>query len=490
MNTAPEVQFVETDIFPSPLHQDNKNMTTRRKFLRSSALGVAALATTPAIAETLKKTSENQVDDRLRAGIAREIITPKLGGILLGYGSDKGSTEVNDDLTVTALAIENGKSKIILMSITVCLISNELIPKLQTLCGEAAGVPASNVILSATHTHSGPDTMDCEDPKYCNEIFIPRCVAAAKASVKEMKPVTVGLATTESRVGINRRQLLPDDRVILGQNPWGPYDSEMTVISFKGKDGKSFANIIHCTAHPTAAGTNTEISRDWPGVMIDRLEKESGAMTMFVNGMCGDVAPRIPNGGSDGGRPGNIQYANEIGSLAALDAIRAYKDIREFRDEEMSVATGVISIPHAPLIPLDEARKELASLEAGRQVRFTWAAKRVYQINIVLHEKGQTGESFFTYNQTLVKIGPIVLVPVPFEVSCEIGMRLRAYSKYGHTLALGCTNGYNSYLPTRDQIPRGGYEVDRFLWSGQRQLVDNADLHLINENLKLMEKLM
>ena len=465
-------------------------MTTRREFLRSSALGVAAITTVPASVEAAStKVNNNALNSRLMAGIARENITPKLGGLLIGYGSDKGSTAVNDDLTVTALALAYGASKIVLLSATVCLISNELFRKLQPLCAEAADIPLSNVILAATHTHSGPDTMDCDDADYCNQVFIPRCIAAVRASVNEMKPVTVGLATTDSRVGINRRQILPDDRVILGQNPWGPYDSEMTVIAFKGDDGKAVANLIHCTAHPTAAGTNTEISRDWPGVMIDRLEKESGTMTMFVNGMQGDVAPRITNGGSDGGRPGNIQYAMEVGGLAALDAIRAYKDIREYHDEKMSLATGVIRIPHVPLIPLDEARKELASLEAGRQYRFTWAAKRVFQINIDLHEKGQTGESYFTYDQTLVKIGSIVLVPVPFEVSCEIGMRLRTYNKYGHTLALGCTNGYNSYLPTRDQIPRGGYEVDRFLWSGERQLVDNADFHLITENLKLMERL-
>ena len=465
-------------------------MTTRRKFLRSSALGVAAITTAPVTAVAAsEKSDKNQLTDSLKVGIAREIITPKLGGLFIGYGSDKGSTAVHDDLTVTALAIENGKSKIVLLSVSVCLVGNELFQKLQPLCAEAAGVPASHVIIAAIHTHSGPDTMDCGDVDYCNTIFIPRCVAATKAAVNDMKFATVGVATTESKVGINRRQLLPNDNVILGQNPWGPYDSEMTVISFKDETGKSFANLIHCTAHPTAAGTNTEISRDWPGIMIDRLEKESRAMTMFVNGMQGDVAPRIPNGGSDGGRPGNIKYAEEVGGLAALDAIRAYRDIREYRNEELSVTTGVIRIPHVPLIPLEEARKELAALEAGNQARFTWAAKRVYQINIELHEKGQTGESFFTYNQTLVRIGSIVLVPVPFEVSCAVGMRLRTYSKYGHTLALGCTNGYYSYLPTRDQIPRGGYEVDRFLWSGERQLVDNADLHLITENLKLMESL-
>jgi hypothetical protein len=56
-------------------------------------------------------------------------------------------------------------------------------------------------------------------------------------------------------------------------------------------------------------------------------------------------------------------------------------------------------------------------------------------------------------------------------------------------LGLGCTNGSNSYLPSRDQIARGGYEVERFMWSGARQLADNADMHLINQNIQLMGKL-
>jgi hypothetical protein len=192
---------------------------------------------------------------------------------------------------------------------------------------------------------------------------------------------------------------------------------------------------------------------------------------------------------ANGRSTGDINHAMEVGALAGLDAVRAYKDIREYRDEKLSAVTGVVRIPHAPLIPLEEARRELAKLQAGTQARFTGSNIRVYQINIEAHEKGETGESFFTYDQTLVKFGSVVLVPVPFEASTEISLRLRAYSKYGHTLGLGNTNGSNSYLPTRDQIPRGGYEIDRFKWSGARQLADNADMHLIQQNLALMEEL-
>ena len=450
-------------------------MTTIRNFLCCFAFGIAAVASA---AEA----------DQLKIGVAREIITPKLGGLFLGYGSDKGSTAVHDDLTVTALVVEYGKSKALLMSATVCLIDNDLVVKLRALCGEAAGVPAANVIIAATHTHSGPMTAGLDqdmDVEYCEQIFTPKCMAAAKASANAMKPVTVGIATTKSKVGINRRQILADDRVILGQNPWGLCDSEMTVVSFRGEDGKPFANMIHCAAHCTAAGNNTEVTRDWAGPMIDRLEKESGAMTLFVNGLCGDLSPRMANGRSTG----DINHAMEVGALAGLDAVRAYKDIRVYRDEKLSVATGVVRIPYAPLIPLEEARSELAKLESGQQARFTKKNMRVFKANIEAHERGETGESFFTYDQALVKIGPIVLVPVPFEGSTEISLRLRDYSKYGYTLALGNTNGWHSYLPTRDQIPRGGYEINMFQWPGARRLADNADTHLINQNLELMKKL-
>jgi hypothetical protein len=457
-------------------------MTTIRNFIRNSALGLAATAVPVTVIAAHENSSSAKAVAKLKVGVAREIITPKLGTLLMGYGSNEGCTAVHDDLTVTVIAIEDGKNRALLMSACVCMIGNELCSQVRKLCGEAVGIPASNVMLGVTHTHSGPITNDTE---YCNSIFVPKCIAAAKASVKEMKPVTVGVAKTESKVGINRRQLLPNDRVILGQNPWGAYDSEMTVVSFKGEDGKNLANIVHCTAHCTAIGSNTEVSRDWAGFMVDRLEEESGnAITMFYQGMQGDVAPRMANGGSTG----NMSHAMEVGAMAGLDAVRAYKDIRVYRDEELSVVTGEVRLPHAPLMPLDEARSELSKLEARTPDRWTEGNRSNLTRIIELHEKGETGESFFTHDQTLVRIGPIVLIPVPFEASSEISFRFRTYSKYGHTLALGLTNGSNSYLVTQDQICRGGYEVDRFN-SRSRQLANNVDWHLVTQNLQLMEKL-
>jgi len=171
-----------------------------------------------------------------------------------------------------------------------------------------------------------------------------------------------------------------------------------------------------------------------------------------------------------------------------MDAARAYKEIRNYQEEKLSVATGEIRLPHGPIMPLEEAQKELAKIEAGPPGRWSEANKKLLTQVVEFYAKGETGESYFTYDQTLVRIGPIVLIPVPFEASSEISLRLRAYSKYGNTLALGCTNGSNSYFPSQDQICRGGYEIERWSWAGPRRLADNADMHLINQNIQLMEK--
>ncbi|MCL2499385.1 MAG: neutral/alkaline non-lysosomal ceramidase N-terminal domain-containing protein [Defluviitaleaceae bacterium] len=380
-------------------------------------------------------------------GVAREDITPEVGGFLFGYNNHTRSTSVNDNLTVTALVFRSEAVSAVILSVTVCLIHETIAEEIACKIEAATGIPARNVIISCTHTHSAPRTTyfprDLHfgdlDTDYCESILIPKYVEAAQKAAADTYPVKVGIGTTQSLAGINRRQLLPDGTVILGQNPWDTYDPTMTVITFNA-NGKPLANIVHIGAHLTASGNNHEITRDWAGLMADRLEAESGAVTLFLNGAQGDIAPRMANGDS----VGNLQHAMEVGGLAGIDAVRAYKSIRTFYNEEMQMTSGELSLP----------------AKEGNDV---WRAK-----------------------QTLLRVGPIVFVPFPFEVSAEIGLRLRAYSPFAHTLLLACTNGSNSYLPAQSQLCRGGYEVESFIKYREYRLPDDSDTRLINQNLEFI----
>jgi hypothetical protein len=105
------------------------------------------------------------------------------------------------------------------------------------------------------------------------------------------------------------------------------------------------------------------------------------------------------------------------------------------------------------------------------------------------YERGETEPGNYVIPQTLFRIGPAVFVPFRFETFSEIGLRLRAYSPFQHTLTMSNTNGAMGYLPAESDLCRGGYEVDMFLWRNTWRLPNDTDTRIINENLRIMDAL-
>lgn len=428
--------------------------------------------------------------DEFLAGAGRQVITPAVGARLYGYTPDVVSESVNDDLTASAFAFARGDVKALLISVTVCLVNTALSDEIRAAVAAATGVPAAHIILCATHTHSGPCTEGNTgwgelDRAYCDSIFIPGIIAAAQAAVENLCPAVMGVGTVHSRVGVNRRQHNRDNTVSLGQNPWGCQDPVMTVLSFRSKNGRPLAAMVHYGAHCTASGKNTEITRDWAGVMIDRLEAESGAMTAFFNGAEGDVGPRLTNGHTVGG----LRYAMEHGAVAAADALEAFRSIKEYRVPSFACATGEVRLPYAQRMPLKEAESALSALEGASKINLSGRLLEYLAGVAEAWRSGSPVREYFTFPQTLIKIGPAVLIPFPFEFFSEIALRLRQYSTFAHTLCLGCTNGNFGYLPTRGELCRGGYEIEMFRTSGDQTLTDDADDCIIAENLRIAEAL-
>ncbi|MCL2518234.1 MAG: hypothetical protein FWF15_06690, partial [Oscillospiraceae bacterium] len=260
----------------------------------------------------------------------------------------------------------------------------------------------------------------------------------------------------------------------------------LSVLSFKGLDNTPIVNIIHYCCHGTASGANVEITRDWSGPMIDRLEQISGCLTAFYNGAEGDVGPRLSNGRTTG----DLTFALELGAKAAIDAVKAYRTIKEYRkDIDMDVVSGEIKLPYKELPSLEEVEAGLAKYpnpETLINVNYL-----EYNHLKAIYDYLKSGEPIPTHlilKQTLIRIGSVVFVPFPFEVFVEITLRLRHYSEYQHTLCLSNADGAVSYLPSQDQICRGGYEIRTFTAGRTFVLTDDVDNYIINENLNLMEE--
>ena len=419
--------------------------------------------------------------DKLRLGVAREIITPKVGGQLYGYTPDVFSDSVADDLTVTAFYFEQGNTKALMLSATVCLIGTPLSRQILSMIEQSFAIPEKNCMLSATHTHSGPNTAGQVgwgniDTEYCEGIFIPAVMSATQKAIKNATPVKMGVAAGTSLVGINRRELNENNEVKFGQNPWGPFNPEMTVISFVDGEGKVVANMIHYGAHGTAAGINNEITRDWSGVMVDELEKQSGALTAFFNGPEGDVGPRLSNKKT----VGDLSFVYELGAVAAKDAVEIFDKICDYADVTLAVSHKNLSIPLAARMPLDEAERMLCKYKD--EVINRKGMMRAHAEDVIKsYADGYVDKDECQIPQTLIALGDIVFASFPYELFSEIGMRINQSVKTKSVLSLSNTNGSEGYYITRDAVCRGGYEVQMFLYGRLQSYHDDADFYIMKE---------
>ncbi|MBQ8893952.1 MAG: neutral/alkaline non-lysosomal ceramidase N-terminal domain-containing protein [Clostridia bacterium] len=421
--------------------------------------------------------------EKLFLGVAREIITPEVGGQLYGYRPDVFSESVADDLTVTAFYFKYGNTQALMLSATVCLIQTELSQRILSLIEQNFGIPKKNCMLSATHTHSGPNTAGETgwgdiDTKYCDEIFIPAIRSAVEKATNHIQPVKMGTAHGTSLVGINRREITEDNETVLGQNPWGCFNPKMTVISFADLNGNKIANIVHYGAHGTAAGANHEISRDWSGIMIDTLEKQSGALTAFFNGPEGDVGPRLSNKKT----VGDLSYVRELGAVAARDAVGIFERIHHYTDVAVSVSHKKLQIPLKKRISVNDAGRML-EIYKDHTVNLKGMIRKHLENTIQSYKDGFVDQDAWVVEQTIIALGDLVFVSFPYELFSEIGMRIDKAFQTKSVLSLSNTNGSEGYFITQDAICRGGYEVRMFLYGHIQPFCDDADFALMQETV-------
>jgi len=423
---------------------------------------------------------------QLKVGVGRRVITPPMGHMLQGYTPARPALSVYDDVHITAFAFETEGVRSILFSAELCNIWIEIMAVLKKRLEEALGVPGGNMIIACTHTHSsGHITWDYDenpDHNYAMDVVLVQAIEAAKEALSNLRPAQMGVGTTWSDVAVNRRQIKEETgKVMLGQNPYGSWDPTMTVVSFREIDGTPIGNIIHYGCHNTASGKNDEVTRDWAGVMVDRLEEQSGAVTAFVNGCGGDCGPRLPNGKTTG----NLKMAQELGGKAAIDAVRAYNNIQVWEDAPMQVLSTQISLPLQDVGTAEDAEAEAAKLAAEHPLKGTVLGSYNHLLERAEYLRaGNIPPTEKTIDHTFIALGNLVLQSIPFEPFSILTLRIKEGSPYRHTLCLGYSNGSLSYFPSMDQIIRGGYEVRMFKTVNLIPFRDDSEQHYVTASLE------
>jgi hypothetical protein len=393
-----------------------------------------------------------------RAGFAKVPITPPLGVELCGYGMylERRATEVRDELFVRALLLEDDAGeRALLITLDLVGLAEDTSEAIARQAGEATGLEAERVLVSSTHTHSGPATgpingMGEVDPQYV-EALPDWCVEAATAAVAGLRPARFGTAHGVVReLGFNR--VRAD----------GPIDRGLHVLRIDTEQGQPWAVLFSHGCHPvtidrrTPAGT--AISADWPGQVTRRLAEEGYGEAIFRLGPCGDIDPVVAwhNFGFEG-----LLLSAEVVSQTLLALLRTTATTPRLR---LRVLRRSVALPLQPLTEQDieetlaEARTRFGSMrvtdtgaEDPRWARFNSAWAEAMRANLATQPR-----------QLAVPLAALLLneeawLHLPSEIFTALSDRIKEGSPFPVTVVTTLAAHFIGYIPDREDFAAGGY---------------------------------
>ena len=407
---------------------------------------------------------------RLRAGAGRAIITPPTGLFMMGYiARSHKAVSVHDDLAATALVLDDGKTKLAIVTCDLIFLHPTTVARIRSLAHLRTGIPPDHLMVACSHTHSGPvvfaDETSPEDQRDFLDSLVDLIVEAVAEAHHNLQDAVWGVSRRQTSIGMNRRQHLANGRVALGENPHGPVDPSVQVLRVDTEDGAPLALLVNYACHAVCLSSNSYVvSADWPGVMRRRVEASlAGAGHMpvrcgFVQGAGADINPL-------GGPQDTFDSAERLGTMVAEEVLALYGrsghdtlrpgiELQATRKEIPLPLLGPVAPEGQRVPPFEELVSRTMHLpweEAKAQLeqRFPWAA----------HVEERDGVWHTTTELQAFRLGDVALVGVGAEPFVEIGLEVKARSTAAFTFFAGYTNGSISYLAPPLAYDEGGYEV-------------------------------
>ena len=232
----------------------------------------------------------------LQAGAATADISPVTSQFLCGYPHVKRwSTGIHDPLTSGALALDDGETRLLFITNDIINVPKDLVARARQRIEAATGTPAANILITATHTHSGPivvnrgpgsydSVVPDADPAYV-QLLEDGIVQAGVTACKNLHRAEIGLSLAHvDGIGTNRR------------DPKGPADPEIPVLAVRDADTHAWIGIYQIYAmHPTVLHEDsTLVSGDFPAMGRVYLQKALGSAVPILhsNGAAGNQSPR------------------------------------------------------------------------------------------------------------------------------------------------------------------------------------------------------
>ena len=349
-----------------------------------------------------------------RAGVAVRKVTPDpLLPVSGGVGPSHAVTQKAGELTVRALVLENDGTRVAFVSADFLGFPAVLGDRVRA---QVSDVPATNILIGATHTHSAPDCYGFPDEqgrtsvdlKYL-DLVCARMAEAINEAAGKLQPAALRIATGEAR-----------GRIAYNYYAEQLYDPRCHVIQALDADGKPFATLVNYAIHPEVIGSNRGIlSPDLVGPLYDRLAEAGGGTGLFLNSAQGGMV--TADNRTPGGEANDWAECERIGRLLADEALRIVAPAPVQKEPKLYCTARQVEFPvDSPLL--------LAVLKAS---------PLGYQ---------PVGENRVATRVNLVNVGNAQILTIPGEALPNVGYYLKRKMTGEHNLLFGLTNDAFGYL--------------------------------------------
>lgn len=399
----------------------------------------------------------------IQVGAAVRVVTPNpLLPVSGGMGRPNPVKEKRGDLTARAIVFRKGDVSVAFVALDFLGFPSVLGDRIRA---KVSRIPANNILVGATHTHSAPDCYAFPDPreghtgdlKYM-DFVCDKAAEAVNAAIDALQPASIRIATGEAKGKIAYNYYAPD-----------LYDRRMSVIQAVNPQGKTIATLVNYAIHPEVLGNSVGIlSPDLIGPLCEKIESQTGGTAIFMNGAQGGMIT-ADNRNLDQPRDPLKGYWNDsrtweeclrIGHLMADEALRIIKDAKEQPDA--GLFCGSINIR----FPVDS--------------QLMWAV-------IVLSPLKYPHNADHSINArvNLVNIGDAQILTIPGEALPNIGFYLKRKMRGTHNLLFGLTNEAFGYILTKvdfNSFPRYDYVSRTSLGEMTGEILIEKSLEFVNKS--------
>ncbi len=340
-------------------------------------------------------TREERKESAFTVGAASAPINPPIGAYIAGDKQNRTFTAVHDSLYVKAVVINDGNSSLAIVTFDCIGLLYTDVQQIRERTAAITSFPVERIVVSSTHTHSGPDVVGIWGPDYQHSgvdltyiDFIVNTTAEQIKKADESKREAI-VVTGESTFGESWVQNICNEEI----------DRSVTIMQFKDLQGNNIASFTNFACHPTYMDAKfTEVSADYVNGFYKELNERWQGVNLFLQGPIGGWVQPVDGEGS-------FEKAERRGRELATEAMAAVQTGDTLKTNAIRFTSKVVKFPVG-----NEAWKQLSamgtikrSIQDSVTTELVWFA--IGEAQFATHP-GETAPYYGLETKKLMKSGP------------------------------------------------------------------------------------